>query len=400
MDSARSYKAVSYSYRRFDLKDYSSVNSGLNDNTGDMSGETGASESSTVLDPQKNNKFMPLNGISTLQEKMSKVRYNYKVRSGELRDRETIRQESIKYIFELLFGKNSERYKKWMEQHSTPDIGQETGIGTYETSNSTGFNTYGNGNPIGAGTYETFNPNGLSTFRIAGSTDFMRADYQYESEETTFSSRGTVRTADGREISFNIDVQMSREFESYYEERMQMNVNSLKNGQAALCDPLVINLEGNVAAVSDQLIRFDIDGDGELDTINRLAGGSGYLALDKNNDGKINDGTELFGTASGDGFADLAKYDKDGNGWIDENDDIWNKLKIMTYDENGKEQLYTLAQTGVGAICLSKVKTEFSQKDDNQATNSVIRSTGVFLYENGIAGTIQHLDVAKYKQEA
>ena len=41
-------------------------------------------------------------------------------------------------------------------------------------------------------------------------------------------------------------------------------------------------------------------------------------ALDINEDGKINDGKELFGTASGNGFGDLAAYDQDNNGWIDE----------------------------------------------------------------------------------
>ncbi len=40
---------------------------------------------------------------------------------------------------------------------------------------------------------------------------------------------------------------------------------------------------------------------------------------------KINDGSELFGTSSGDGFKDLATYDEDENGWIDENDSIFSK---------------------------------------------------------------------------
>ena len=44
-----------------------------------------------------------------------------------------------------------------------------------------------------------------------------------------------------------------------------------------------------------------------------MLNGSGYLALDKNGDGTINDGSELFGTRNGDGFADLAQYDEDGN---------------------------------------------------------------------------------------
>lgn len=42
------------------------------------------------------------------------------------------------------------------------------------------------------------------------------------------------------------------------------------------------------------------------------------LSLDQNGNGEIDNGTELFGTKSGDGFADLARYDLDYNGWIDE----------------------------------------------------------------------------------
>ena len=75
-----------------------------------------------------------------------------------------------------------------------------------------------------------------------------------------------------------------------------------------------------------------------------------FLALDKNGDGRMNDGSELFGTASGDGFKDLAAYDEDGNGWIDENDSIYSQLKIWTKDENGKDHLIDLKDADVGAI--------------------------------------------------
>ena len=88
--------------------------------------------------------------------------------------------------------------------------------------------------------------------------------------------------------------------------------------------------------LSDQTFYFDLDADGEEEEISMLKG-SGYLALDKNEDGIINDGSELFGTGNGDGFADLARYDEDGNGWIDENDSIWSKLKIWCKDENGND---------------------------------------------------------------
>ena len=213
--------------------------------------------------------------------------------------------------------------------------------------------------------------------------------YHEETEETAFRTTGTVRTADGREISFGLELGMSRRFQ---EETKIENIAEIVD----LTDPLVINLDGNIAGLSDQKFMFDIDADGEEESISYLQGGSGYLALDKNGDGVINDGSELFGTKSGDGFADLAEYDADGNGWIDENDPIFDKLRIWAKDENGKDELYTLKEVGVGAICLQKAATDFSlnsQKDNTQ--NGQIRSTGIFLYENGTAGTMQQLDLAQ-----
>ncbi len=131
-----------------------------------------------------------------------------------------------------------------------------------------------------------------------------------------------------------------------------------------------------------------------------MGAGSGYLALDHNGDGIINDGSELFGTSSGNGFADLAKYDEDGNGWIDENDAIWSKLKIWCRDENGKDVLYRLSDKGVGAICLQNVSTDFTVKGQEGRTKGAVRNTGIFLYENGAAGTVQHVDLAKYSAQA
>ena len=212
-----------------------------------------------------------------------------------------------------------------------------------------------------------------------------------EEEYTSFQTTGSVVTADGRTIDFNLEMEMSRSFQSTFEQSYEMMYRNVQT-----CDPLVINLDGDVASVSDQKFLFDIDGDGKLDQISQLNAGSGYLAIDKNGDGKINDGNELFGPRSGNGFADLAQYDDDGNGWIDEDDAIWEKLLIWTKDENGRDQLYHISEKGIGAICLQNQSTDFSlnSMEDNH-TNAYIRSTGIFLYENGNVGTMQHVDLAK-----
>lgn len=210
-----------------------------------------------------------------------------------------------------------------------------------------------------------------------------------ESELTTFAASGIVRTADGREIAFKVDLAMSR---SYYEES---NV-SLRLGDAARPqkDPLVVNFAGSAAQLSDQRFSFDLDADGSADSINRLAGGSGFLALDRNGDGRINDGRELFGAQSGDGFADLAAFDGDGNGWIDEADAVYAQLRVWTPDATGGGELKTLQQADVGAIALARVATPFALRDAGNDSLGQVRTSGVFLHESGGAGTIQQIDLS------
>ncbi|EGO62302.1 hypothetical protein [Acetonema longum] len=208
----------------------------------------------------------------------------------------------------------------------------------------------------------------------------------YEAETTSFQSHGIVKTADGKEISFSLNMTMSREFYS----RQSVQIQA---GAGAAVDPLVINYDGPSAGLTETKIQFDLDADGVLDNISFVRPGSGFLALDQNGDGVINDGRELFGPQSGDGFADLALYDVDGNQWIDENDPIFSQLQIWTRDSAGNDQLLALGVAGVGAIYLGHISTEFALKDSSNNHNGQVRSTGVFLRENGTAGTVQHVDL-------
>ena len=209
-----------------------------------------------------------------------------------------------------------------------------------------------------------------------------------ETEETGFHASGRACTEDGRTIDFNVNILMSRSYMEY----MKVNIPTMAD---ALCDPLVVNIGTDIADIRDQTFKFDLDADGTEDEISMLGKGSGFLALDKNGDGKINDGSELFGTKSGDGFGDLREYDSDGNGWIDENDDVFSKLKVWCKDENGKDILMDLKEADIGAIFLGEQQTEFSLGGADGYRDGVIRSTGVFLREStGAAGTVQHVDLS------
>lgn len=208
----------------------------------------------------------------------------------------------------------------------------------------------------------------------------------YEKQTMSFSAEGSVKTADGREIRFDLDLNLSREFAS------SLNL-SMRAGDAVKVDPLVVNFGNSSASLTNEKYWFDIDADGTDDQISFVGNGSGFLAFDINNDGIINNGSELFGPQSGNGFSDLSEYDSDNNGWIDENDDIYSKLRIWTKDAQGNDQLFALGAKGIGAIYLGSAATSFDLKTSaNESLGSIARS-GIFLRESGLAGTIQHVDL-------
>lgn len=207
----------------------------------------------------------------------------------------------------------------------------------------------------------------------------------FESEQTSFQAQGVVKTADGREIAIDLQLNMSREF-------LSEEFQSLRAGDA-LKDPLVVNFSGNAAELTQQQFSFDIDADGNSDQIHFVTSGSGFLALDKNQDGVINDGSELFGALSGDGFADLARYDSDGNGWIDEGDAIFDSLRIWSKDGQGQDRLVALGAQGIGAIYLGHITTPFELKDGDNRLTGVVRDSGLYLGEEGGGGTLQQIDL-------
>lgn len=385
MDSARSYHASKTSVRRFEITDYQAALTDVSTKEqktpeeGDTAQNTGEQEK-----PAENTTMTAKDWQSRFL--VSSARWDMRSSASE-QTLSTIREYTVRYIFDLLFPSRNSTLRDWMQEN-----GWNAG------------NSVDNARTNSGSTQGTAAPASDTVYPVAARMkvlNYVGETYSVEQEDTCFSTVGTVRTKDGREINFNVNVNMSRRCEEYYRE--ELNV-----AQFALYDPLVINLNTDVTKLSDQTFYFDLDADGEEEEISMLRG-SGYLALDKNGDGVINDGSELFGTKNGDGFADLARYDEDGNGWIDENDSIWSKLKIWCKDENGNDVLYKLSDKGVGAICLKNVSTDFTMQGDRKAqdgtmnanaTNAVIRKTGIFLYENGNVGTVQHVDMAAYAAKA
>lgn len=217
-------------------------------------------------------------------------------------------------------------------------------------------------------------------------------EYDYSStytehERTTFSAQGVVKTADGQQINFEVGFAMER---SYTE---SVNIQ-FRAGDARLKDPIVLDFGGPAAALANTRFEFDLDADGELDQMPILRGGSGYLAIDRDGNGRIDDGRELFGPTTGAGFSELAALDSDGNGWIDEADAAYTQLRVWQPSADGSGNVQTLAQAGVGALYLGHTATPFDLKGANNQTLGVVRSSGVYLRENGTAGTLSQIDLS------
>jgi len=216
--------------------------------------------------------------------------------------------------------------------------------------------------------------------------EYDRHESLHESEQTAFTAQGVIKTSDGKEIQFNLSLDMKREF-------FQENNLSIREGDGVRKDPLVINFSGTAAQLTDTKFSFDLDSDGHAEKISFVGAGSGFLALDKNGNGIIDNGSELFGTQSGNGFADLASYDINQNSWIDENDAIYSKLQVWSKDSAGENTLSTLAKLNIGALYLGNITTPFDLKNSANDLQGQVRSSGIYLREDGSAGTLQQVDL-------
>ena len=126
-------------------------------------------------------------------------------------------------------------------------------------------------------------------------------------------------------------------------------------------DPVVIDLNGNGISKKEiqDGVHFDLNNDGFLEKTEWIENEDGFLVRDLNNDGIINNGTELIGDnqllsngeLSKNGLEVLQDLDKNKDGYLDENDEAFSTLKVWK-DLNGngvtdEGELYTLQELGI-----------------------------------------------------
>jgi hypothetical protein len=102
-----------------------------------------------------------------------------------------------------------------------------------------------------------------------------------ESQTTSFSLEGRIKTTDGQEIRFDLDFEMTRQFTSELDYSVLLGEAGKKNG------PLAIDFEGSVAQLMNLQFTFEIVSDGALDGAAELGPVAGSLVFDR---GTVNGG--------------------------------------------------------------------------------------------------------------
>ncbi|STQ89358.1 hypothetical protein [Iodobacter fluviatilis] len=212
----------------------------------------------------------------------------------------------------------------------------------------------------------------------------MAIEHSKSSESCSFNASGKVCLQDGSTRQFDVAYQNAQSSES---------TKILGAEWLTLKDPLVIDMGPATTKLSQQSVDFDLDNDGKKESMRLPDASSGLLFLDKNHNGVADNGSELFGPQSGNGFSDLARLDDDHNGWIDEGDTAYKDLKLWQSGDQPAGRVQTLAQAGVGAMATTSVQTEYGIKENEQLLGQ-IRASSVWLGEHGGAGSVRQIDLA------
>jgi Ca2+-binding RTX toxin-like protein len=147
-------------------------------------------------------------------------------------------------------------------------------------------------------------------------------------------------------------------------------------------DPLVLDLDGDgietVAIDPDNPILFDLTGNGIKTGVGWIKSDDGFLVFDRNGNGEIDNGRELFGDATPllgggtavDGIAALADLDANADGKIDAGDAVFAQLRVwQDVSQDGisqSEELLTLDSLGIVAIGLTRIPSAPTLDNGNQ----------------------------------
>ncbi|ELI6664868.1 hypothetical protein RRO09_003449, partial [Salmonella enterica] len=159
--------------------------------------------------------------------------------------------------------------------------------------------------------------------------------------------------------------------------------------------PIIIDLDRDgVETISlENGVFFDHDGNKFAESTGWVSPDDGLLVFDRDGNGQIDNGSELFGnntlqadgTNASNGYNALKEYDDNNDGVLDENDAIWNQLQIwQDKNSNGRVdegELLTMKQAGIASI-----NTMYKNSSTTDSQGNLHKQTGSITYTDGSKG--------------
>ena len=237
---------------------------------------------------------------------------------------------------------------------------------------------------------DMLSPLGAQLINIDGQS-FQQGDVvsveQWHSREQQleYQVQGTFMVNE-QELFLDYNYSLASEQISY--SKIEMSVEALK-------DPIIVQFGsrglGEISGQKD----FDFNQDKSLNILPVFSGDVGYLVYDKNHNNKADDGGELFGPETGQGFTELAQLDSNKNGFIDAEDQHFEQLYLWQpgNDNNQAEQWLSLEEAEIQAISLSAISTPYDFYDQQGEIQAQLRQSSFAISENGIGRGVHQVDV-------
>lgn len=169
-------------------------------------------------------------------------------------------------------------------------------------------------------------------------------------------------------VSEEYSVQIQLEFSFSFEGRIE-----IQGQQVQESDPIMLDLDEDGFELTNYAdgAKFDITGSGQTVRTAFVKGGDAFLALDRNRNGLVDSGKELFGDQYGaaNGYEELRKLDGNGDNRIDRNDQAFTDLVLFRDNGNGKTdkgELLSLAAMDIESISLQYLDVNQSAAGGNR----------------------------------
>lgn len=235
--------------------------------------------------------------------------------------------------------------------------------------------------------------------------DFLKDQMQQDLNQSGFDPKKTKEFQDAidkilRDIESLVTVPSPfNEYIDYNQQCVPESVNAdfiRAHNNPTRYDPLVLDLDedGIETTTANGGVLFDMDGDGKKTGIGWIKPDDGFLVFDKNNNGLIENGTELFGVdtikrngqKATSGFDALNDIDNNQDGFFDSSDSAFYSVKVWR-DKNQdgisqSDELKALPELKIKSIHLG------SENKNTLINGNIIRSTGYFEFSDGHTGTV------------